>query len=49
MKYETLQGLRDEAYRRRTGVKRKIFSKMIDILRKADTTKKNEAEEQTRN
>ena len=40
MKYEALQDLTDEAFRRLTGAKRKTFSRMTDILREADATKK---------
>ena len=32
MKYETLKGYSDEAFRRITGVKRVTFGKMIEIL-----------------
>ena len=40
MKFENLQKLSDKQFRRITGVKRKTFDKMIEIVRKADKKKK---------
>lgn len=40
MKYEQIQSLEDEKFRRLTGVKRSTFEKMMDILREADLQKK---------
>lgn len=40
MKYEQVQGLADEKFRRLTGVKRSTFNKMVEILRTADSQKK---------
>ena len=39
-KYEQLQGLSDNQFRRLTGVKRKTFEKMAEILRTAHDKKK---------
>ncbi len=35
MKYETLQEYKEEQFRRITGVKRKTFQKMVEILKQA--------------
>jgi hypothetical protein len=40
MRYETLQGLNEEAFRRLTGVKKNTFASMIKILKEAETKKK---------
>lgn len=40
MKYESIKDLNDERFRRLTGVKKKSFLKMIDILTEADFNKK---------
>ena len=40
MKYDQVQGLADEKFRRLTGVKRATFNKMVEILRAADGQKK---------
>jgi hypothetical protein len=40
MKYELLKGLKEEAFRRLTGVKRATFEKMIGILAEAEGKKK---------
>lgn len=40
MKYDQVQGLADEKFRRLTGVKRLTFGKMVEILRTADDKKK---------
>ncbi|KJV54840.1 putative transposase [Orientia tsutsugamushi str. Kato PP] len=36
MKFEQIKELKDEKFRRLTGVRKGTFSKMADILRKAD-------------
>jgi hypothetical protein len=41
MKYRKIKELRDEEFRRLTGVKKPTFSKMVDILRQADGHKKS--------
>lgn len=41
MRYESLKELRDEKFRRLTGVKRTTFEKMLDILKEADGRKKS--------
>lgn len=41
MKYNSVRILKDEAFRRLTGVKRPIFEKMIGILKKAHIKKKS--------
>lgn len=41
MKYEQIQELDDEKFRRLTGVKRNTFEKMFNILREADQKKKS--------
>lgn len=41
MKYPQIQGLEDEKFLRLTGVKRRMFEKMISILKEADIKKKN--------
>ena len=40
MKFEKIKSLKDVAFRRLTGVKRKTFDKMIDILTKEEKRKK---------
>ena len=40
MKYESIQGLEEEKFRRLTGVKRATFEKMMGILSEADKKKK---------
>ena len=40
MKYDRIQNMNDEAFRRLTGVKRKTFNRMIEILKEADAQKK---------
>jgi len=41
MKYNSVKPLKDEAFRRLTGVKRSTFEKMIGILQEADVKKKS--------
>ncbi len=41
MRYEQSKELEDEKFRRLTGVKKTRFSKMIDVLRQADSVKKS--------
>lgn len=41
MKYNQITGLREEEFRRLTGVKKTTFSRMVDILRGADERKKS--------
>lgn len=41
MKYDQIEELSDEQFRRLTGVKRSTFKKMAEILREADQKKKN--------
>ena len=41
MKYEQIQGLDEEKFRRLTGVKRATFEKMTIILRDEDSKKKS--------
>jgi hypothetical protein len=41
MKYEKIRGLKDEQFRRLTGVKRGTFGLMIEILEKSDKAKKS--------
>lgn len=41
MRYEQLKELRDEKFRRLTGVKKSTFEKMLDILKEADGKKKS--------
>ncbi|KJV75063.1 DDE superendonuclease family protein [Orientia tsutsugamushi str. UT76] len=41
MKFEQIKKLEDEKFRRLTGVRKRTFSKMVDILRKADGLKKS--------
>ncbi|SPR13947.1 IS5 family transposase ISOt6 [Orientia tsutsugamushi] len=36
MKFDQIKELKDEKFRRLTGVRKVIFSKMVDILRRAD-------------
>ena len=38
--YQKLSSLPDELFRRKTGVKRKTFKRMIEILKEAETEKK---------
>ena len=40
MKYDQIQDLPDEQFRRLTGVKRKTFERMLGILREEDRSKK---------
>ncbi|SPR13486.1 IS5 family transposase ISOt6 [Orientia tsutsugamushi] len=40
MKLDQMKGLGDEKFRRLTGVRKRTFAKMVDILRKADGLKK---------
>lgn len=40
MKYNQIQDLPNEQFRRLTGVKRKTFEKMVEILKKEDVGKK---------
>lgn len=40
MKYENIVGYSDKAFRRITGVKRKTFGKMIEILQAAETIRR---------
>jgi hypothetical protein len=40
MKYSRIQNMNDEGFRRLTGVKRKTFNRMIEILKEADAQKK---------
>lgn len=42
MKYEQIQEMADEKFRRLTGVKRPTFSKMVEILEEADHRKKSQ-------
>ncbi len=41
MKLDQIKELKDEKFRRLTGVRKRTFSKMVDILRKADSLKKS--------
>ncbi|KJV53022.1 DDE superendonuclease family protein [Orientia tsutsugamushi str. Gilliam] len=41
MKLDQIKELKDEKFRRLTGVRKGTFSKMVDILRKADGLKKS--------
>ncbi|SPR13741.1 DDE transposase family protein [Orientia tsutsugamushi] len=41
MKFDQVKELKDEKFYRLTGVRNGIFSKMVDILRKADDLKKS--------
>ncbi|SPR06840.1 IS5 family transposase ISOt6 [Orientia tsutsugamushi] len=41
MKFDQIKELKDEKFRRLTGVRKVTFSKMVDILRKADDLKKS--------
>ncbi|WP_109234880.1 IS5 family transposase [Orientia tsutsugamushi] len=41
MKFDQIKELKDEKFRRLTGVRKGIFSKMVDILSKADGLKKS--------
>lgn len=40
MKYDRIQNMNDEGFRRLTGVKHKTFNRMIEILKEADLQKK---------
>lgn len=42
MRYEKIKMLRDDSFRRLTGVKRKTFDKMLEILRQAHAQKKRQ-------
>ncbi|SPM45088.1 IS5 family transposase ISOt6 [Orientia tsutsugamushi] len=44
MKFDQIKELKDEKFRRLTGVRKRTFSKMVDILRKADGLKKSKGE-----
>ncbi|KJV93286.1 DDE superendonuclease family protein [Orientia tsutsugamushi str. UT76] len=44
MKFDQIKELKDEKFRRLTGVRKGTFSKMVDILRKADGLKKSKVE-----
>lgn len=41
MKFDQVKELEDEKFRRLTGVKKPTFTKMVNILREADTLKKS--------
>lgn len=41
MKYDQIQGMEDEKFRRLTGVKCKTFNTMVEILTEADNKKKS--------
>ena len=41
MKYDQIKEMEDEKFRRLTGVKRKTFNTMVDILKAADNKKKS--------
>ncbi|KJV70651.1 IS5 family transposase ISOt6 [Orientia tsutsugamushi] len=41
MKFDEIKELKDEKFRRLTGVRKGTFSKIVDILRKADGIKKS--------
>ncbi|SPR08147.1 IS5 family transposase ISOt6 [Orientia tsutsugamushi] len=41
MKFDQIKELKDEKFRRLTGVRKGTFAKMVDILRKADGLKKS--------
>ncbi|KJV52135.1 putative transposase [Orientia tsutsugamushi str. Kato PP] len=41
MKFDQIKELKDEKFRRLTGVRNGTFSKMVDILREADGLKKS--------
>jgi len=41
MKYDQIQGMEDEKFRRLTGVKYKTFNTMVEILTEADNKKKS--------
>ncbi|KJW07474.1 DDE superendonuclease family protein [Orientia tsutsugamushi str. UT144] len=41
MKFDQIKELKDDKFRRLTGVRKKTFSKMVDILRKDDSLKKS--------
>ncbi|BAG41223.1 transposase [Orientia tsutsugamushi str. Ikeda] len=43
MKFDQIKELKDEKFHRLTGVRKGTFSKMVDILRKADGLKKSKA------
>ena len=40
MKYNRIQNMNDEGFRRLTGVKHKTFNRMVEILKEVDTQKK---------
>ncbi|SPR14083.1 IS5 family transposase ISOt6 [Orientia tsutsugamushi] len=44
MKLDQIKELKDEKFRRLTGVRKVTFSKTVDILRKADDLKKSKGE-----
>ncbi|SPR10921.1 IS5 family transposase ISOt6 [Orientia tsutsugamushi] len=41
MKFDQIKELKDEKFSRLTGVRKETFSKMVNILRKADGLKKS--------
>ncbi|SPR12186.1 IS5 family transposase ISOt6 [Orientia tsutsugamushi] len=41
MKFDQIKELKDEKFRRLTGVRKRTFSKMVDILRRADGLKES--------
>ena len=47
MKYLIIKGLEEEKFRRLTGVKRRTFEKMAEILREADKIKKSKGGRKT--
>ena len=42
MKYERIKGIKEKECRRLTGIKRKTFEKILEILKKADKAKRVE-------
>ncbi len=40
MHYESIKGLKEEAFKRLTGVKPKLFSEMTDVLKESESNKK---------
>ena len=40
MKYERIKEIKEEKFRRSTGIKRKTFEKILEILKKADKAKR---------
>ncbi|SPR14153.1 IS5 family transposase ISOt6 [Orientia tsutsugamushi] len=43
MKFDQIKELKDEKFHRLTGVKKGTFSKVVDILKKADDLKKSKS------